>query len=121
MKKIIHLISGVFMLNAILLSCAIAQESKFDMQKKQEQKPPVDKYCARQKGEKMIILFEEKILSSEIKLDNGIIIKPDGIMLKADSSQTVLKDGDCVDKEGNIIKPMTRKEEEEPKRQVEKY
>ena len=76
-----------------------------------------DKYCAKLKDGKVVVMHQENILTSDVTLGNGTQIKTDGTVIKKDGSRIVMSEGDCVDKEGKLEKP---KETERPKDKPEK-
>lgn len=70
----------------------------FDDPKKKE----VDKYCARMKDGMMRVMYQNEAITTTIVLHDGTQIKTDGTVVKKDGTLYVLKEGECVDKDGNI-------------------
>lgn len=61
-----------------------------------------DKYCASLKDGNIIVLNGKSELVVDITLANGSKITTDGFVVSKDGAKTALKNGDCVDKDGNI-------------------
>jgi hypothetical protein len=110
MKKIIALLAGLF-------ACLITMAQDIEPEKSQPNQKP-DKYCAVLKGESLQMMAGEKEMTAEVILNNGGTLKPNGNILKKDGSITALKVGDCIDKDGNLVKSITK--EKEKKERVEK-
>ncbi len=60
-----------------------------------------DKYCAKMKDGLKVIMHKGDLLASEITLTDGSRLKTDGTVVKKDGTTWVLKDGDCVEKDGS--------------------
>ena len=41
---------------------------------------------------------------ADVSLSNGSTLKPDGTILKKDGKTSTLKEGECADKDGKIMK-----------------
>ncbi len=61
-------------------------------------------YCAALRKGEVKVISGNKEITSDVKLASGVKIKTNGTVIKNDGSSTVLKDGQCVNREGNIIK-----------------
>jgi hypothetical protein len=61
-----------------------------------------DKYCARMKDGMMRVMHENHPITTTIVLHDGTQIKTDGTVIRKDGTHYVLKEGECVDKDGNI-------------------
>ncbi len=61
-------------------------------------------YCAEMKDGVLRIVQDGVAISSDVTLSNGTIIKTDGTVLTQDGSKVVLSEGDCVDKDGMLMK-----------------
>ena len=61
-------------------------------------------YCANLNDGIIEIVYNENVIKSEVTLENGTIIRVDGTVALKDGSTFNLKDGQCVDKYGNLIK-----------------
>jgi hypothetical protein len=61
-----------------------------------------EKYCVRMKDGKKTIIHQGITITKEVTLDNGIRIQPDGTIIRKDGSKTMLSEGECIDKSGNI-------------------
>ncbi len=67
------------------------------------------KYCAKMKDGKLVVMHEGRQLAYEATLTNGTKIKTDGTIIKKDGSTVMLKNGECIDKEGKIMEEGTSK------------
>ena len=110
MKKLI-LIIGTW----ILTVNALAQD---DNRKTQNESRNNEAYCALLKDGKIMLLAEGKQVNSDVKLANGTIVKADGTVHKSDKTNIFLKNGDCIDQDGNII-PASKIESEKDKMKEE--
>jgi len=97
MKKII-LILGNFLLTLTLN--ANAQDNPVKIENDTEDS---SLYCVMLMDGKTMLMTEGKQVYTDIKLDNGIIIMTDGTVQKIDKTIISLKNGDCIDQDGNII------------------
>lgn len=59
-----------------------------------------DKYCAKMKDGKMVIVHKGNPLTSEATLNNGAIVKPDGTVMMKDGTTVMLSDGECIHHDG---------------------
>lgn len=64
----------------------------------------INKYCAIMRSGKVEVIHQGKSIVNEVILANGTTVKPDGRVFMASGKIKRLKDGECVDKEGNIVK-----------------
>jgi hypothetical protein len=62
-----------------------------------------NKYCAKMKDGKLVVMHEGIAIISNATLKNGVMIKPDGMVTKKDGSTMMLKEGECIDKDGNMM------------------
>jgi uncharacterized protein DUF6799 len=60
-------------------------------------------YCALLKSGKMTLMADGKQLYANVKLDKGIKITIDGTVIYPNGDRVVLKNGECVNQEGNIV------------------
>src|ERR1051325_6053645 len=97
MKKLIVIIAA-----CIFTSGVFAQDYKAE-NKMQNDKQSNSSYCALLKDGKMTLMKEGKQVNNEVTLSNGFKIRTDATLVKTDRTETVLKNGECVDKDGNII------------------
>jgi len=61
------------------------------------------KYCAETKNGKTVIMHEGKQMTSDVTLSNGTMIKTDGTIIHKNGTRTMLKSGDCVDNNGDMV------------------
>ena len=59
-------------------------------------------YCAKLKDGVIVVLYQDNPITTDVMLDNGSAIKPDGTIITKDGNKLTLKDGQCVDKSGAI-------------------
>ncbi|MBL7922377.1 MAG: hypothetical protein JNJ40_18825 [Bacteroidia bacterium] len=59
-----------------------------------------DKYCAKLKDGKIMVVHEGNPITADITLTNGSTIKSDGTVITKDGTSFTLKEGECVDKNG---------------------
>ena len=62
-----------------------------------------NKYCAKLKDGKLMVMHEGKAIVAEVTLANGTKIQSDGTIVKKDGSVVILKEGECIDHEGKIM------------------
>ena len=68
-----------------------------------------DKYCTKMEGGKMVVMHEGKTITKDVTLANGTVVKTDGTIVKKDGTKTMLKDGQCVDKNGAVMEEQKMK------------
>ena|ERR1051326_4840405 len=73
--------------------------------------PWKDKFCAKMKDGKTIVMHNNKELTSDYIASNGVKIQTDGTVIRKDGSTFLLKDGQCVNTEGNLEKKGLMKKE----------
>jgi hypothetical protein len=61
-----------------------------------------ERYCVELKDGKMIMVEDNKPLTSEVTLNDGSKLTPAAMVIKKDGTVLALKTGDCIDKEGNV-------------------
>lgn len=66
-----------------------------------------EKYCARLRDGKMVVLYAGKEINNDIFLKNGSTIKPDGTVITKDGVRFNLKEGQCIDQNGSIVGEAT--------------
>jgi hypothetical protein len=109
MKKIIISIAAcIFSLN-IMAQNASNENSNVAINNSNDNVMWKYKYCASMKDGKMIVMNEDKELSAEATLTNGIKITTDGYVVKTNGERTALKNGECVDNDGKIIQKSNNK------------
>lgn len=59
-------------------------------------------YCALLMSGKIILTADGKQVYSDVKLKKGIKLTTGGIVIYPNGSKIVLKNGECIDREGNI-------------------
>jgi len=68
-------------------------------------------YCAMLKDGKIMLMAEGKQVYSDVKLADGTKVKTDGTVEKSDKTKILLKNGECIDQDGNVIPADRRKSE----------
>ena len=64
-----------------------------------------DKYCARMRDGKLIVVHDGAPISAEVKLSDGSKVSPDGSVIDKDGAKRFLQDGECIDKSGKMVYP----------------
>ncbi len=100
MKKVIVVITSlVFSIGSFAQEPRTTQHYGVPFQKEGE------RYCAHFRDGKMHVTSAGKELATDITLPNGTRISTDGTVTKKGGVATILKSGDCIDKNGNLINP----------------
>jgi c-di-GMP-binding flagellar brake protein YcgR len=109
MKKII-----LTSMAAIFSTLAVAQEDSTHQMKGNQNDLKINnkmrnrvmdksqKYCAMLLDGKITLTSEGKEIYTDILLVNGTKIKTDGTVVGKDGTETMLKNGECVDRDGKI-------------------
>jgi hypothetical protein len=63
-----------------------------------------EKYCVKMKNGKKTVMHNGTAITKEETLDNGTKIKPDGTITKSDGTTTTLMEGQCMSKDGMVMK-----------------
>lgn len=112
MKKIVSVIVAAGFSFAVLAQVDTSNRQKPDMQDQkgtQEQTGMQDqageRYCAKLKDGRVVMVSGQREISNDITLANGTKIKTEGpVVEKKDGTTKTLKEGECVDAQGNIVK-----------------
>lgn len=77
------------------------------------------RYCAQMKDGILVVVDDDnQEISSDVKTDNGTVIRSNGNIIKQDGVTTVLKEGECVNIQGVVVRltniNTNRKETEAP-------
>jgi hypothetical protein len=59
-----------------------------------------DRYCGKMVDGRMTVVHNGETITSDVKLDDGSFLKPDGNIVHPDGSSDTLKDGECIGKDG---------------------
>lgn len=59
-----------------------------------------DKYCAKLKDGKMVVMHKGSPITVDVRLENGATVKTDGTVLMKDGTNLILSDGECIHKDG---------------------
>ena len=59
-------------------------------------------YCAKMKDGIIVVIYQDNPITSDILLDNGATIKPDGTIITKDGNRIMLKDGECINQDGTM-------------------
>ena len=62
-----------------------------------------DEYCAEMKDGILTVMHLGNPITSEVTLDDGSKIQPNGIIITNDGTQMILKPGECIDRAGKIM------------------
>jgi hypothetical protein len=59
-----------------------------------------DRYCGKMVDGTMTVVHNGETITSDVKLDDGSLLKPDGNIVHPDGSSDALQDGECIGKDG---------------------
>lgn len=64
-----------------------------------------EKYCAEfnKKTGMLEVFYQDKLVTTDMKLEDGTIIKPNGIILYTDGTQTYLSENQCIAIDGRMV------------------
>jgi hypothetical protein len=99
-----------FIMVVTALTLATASVAGHDDGKKRKKKNP-DKYCAQLKDGVIKVMHDGQELTADITLENGTQIRTDGTVVKKDGSVSVLKEGQCMDVNGqadDLLPPVKK-------------
>lgn len=97
-------------LKATLIVVCLYTTSAIAQHAEENQKVKAEEYCAMIKDDgRLVVLSEGKEMMTGVRLGNGTIIKSDGTVIKNDGTQMLLKNGECLDTRGNMIKSKSNK------------
>ena len=74
-----------------------------------------NKYCAKVVDGRMIMMEDDKALTADITLENGMKITTNANVISADGTKTPLRAGECVDRDGHISEPSKNKMSDDSK------
>lgn len=60
-----------------------------------------DKYCGKLRDGKIVVMHDGDVITSDVTLTDGSIVKPDGSVVMKDGSKMMLNDGECINKDGS--------------------
>jgi hypothetical protein len=115
MKKLVALIAL-----ALLGTVAMAQDKKdrkgVTLREGSTEQDTTGVYCATMKGDNVVISGEkENQVADSKKLPNGSVLYSDGVMKRKDGSYYLLKEGECVNKDGDVLHKDEPRTKDEPK------
>ncbi|HKC69128.1 MAG TPA: DUF6799 domain-containing protein [Bacteroidia bacterium] len=59
-------------------------------------------YCIQNDGNKISVIYQSIAITADVTLDNGTIIKTDGTIITKDGKTTLLRAGQCINRDGTI-------------------
>ena len=63
------------------------------------------RYCAQMKDGILVVVDDnDQEISTDVRTDNGTVIKSNGNIVKSDGITTVLKEGECVNTQGVVVR-----------------
>ena len=72
------------------------------------------RYCAQMKDGIMVVVDEDNHeINSDIRTDNGTVIQSNGNIVKKDGVTTVLKEGECINTQGIVVRLTDKKARKE--------
>lgn len=83
----------------IIFTGSLAQESPKDYSKMAK---PAVMFCGKLKGNRLVVVQESKVITKDVNLDNGVTIKRDGSVFRNKEKMFKLKDGDCINSNGDM-------------------
>lgn len=93
------------MIRTILFSAFLMAATMADAQSKQEP----EHYCAQEANGKITVMYKSAVLTHDVSLDNGSVLKSDGTLVKKNGSRVMLKAGECVAPSGKMTILKTEK------------
>src|ERR1700748_7768 len=63
-------------------------------------------YCMETKGDVLVLTKDGRQVYTDIKLDDGTRITTNGRIIKTDGTERLLKENECADLDGSIMKPV---------------
>ena len=67
-----------------------------------------DQYCAENRNGKIVVVYKGNIITTDVTLIDGTIIKTNGVVMMKDGSKMVLNDGQCINKDGSTTVDYTK-------------
>lgn len=64
-----------------------------------------DKYCAKLKDGKIVVMHKGMQVQSDVTLTDGSLIKADGSLITKDGIKRFMRDGECVTSDGKMMDP----------------
>ncbi len=59
-------------------------------------------YCAQQGVNQIVVIYQGAAIVEDVKLENGTIVKPDATVILKDGTKTLLREGRCINRDGNM-------------------
>jgi len=59
-------------------------------------------YCAKMRDGIIVVIYQDNPITSDILLDNGATIKPDGTIITKEGNRIMLREGECINQDGTI-------------------
>lgn len=69
-----------------------------------------DMYCAKMKDGRMVVMHDGTALNTDITLAGGTQVKTDGTVIYKDGTRAMLREGECMDKNGKMENAKERKD-----------
>jgi len=71
-----------------------------------------DRFCIESRNHKAVVMHQKIVVTLDVTLRSGDIIRSDGSLKKLDGSVVLLVPGDCVDQEGRVQMSRSREKVE---------
>jgi hypothetical protein len=71
-----------------------------------------DKYCAKIRDGKKVVMHEGTQITADVTLDNGTVIRTDGTVVLQNGTRRTLQEGECIDKGGVISGEKDKKDKD---------
>lgn len=62
-------------------------------------------YCVLLKDGQLMIISDGKQMNGDVALADGAKLKTDGTLVSKDGTETMLKNGECVNQDGTVVAP----------------
>jgi len=64
---------------------------------------PATAYCLQFRDGVSVLVQDGRVINSEVSLENGTKVRPDGTVLRNDGKKLNMKPGECIDQSGIIL------------------
>ena len=87
----------------IILSCIVLTISlSMQAQKDEDKSGDGNNYCVLAGAIKIDVVYRGIVMVSDVILDNGTKVEPDGTIIAKDGKITLLRVGECINQDGTI-------------------
>jgi len=86
----------LFAFTALIISASLHAQSN------DSQSGDDNNYCAQSVVNKIVVIYQGSAIIEDAKLTNGTIVKTDGTLIMKDGTKTLLREGQCINRDGTI-------------------